>query len=282
VGHFNESAMENTMNPYVYVHSEEQATNDGEKETSPGWFELDMSGIGLRTISIDLKLYSHITGLYLSNNRLSFIPEEVFLEMKSLLILDLSSNLLQRVPLALTQLNSLEKLFLNDNRITELPVEMGRLFRLKDLKVVGNPLLAPPQGVIQGGLEVLIAYLRDRMPMGPPPPERRFIQYIDPVQNQISDKEKFKVLSYNILAESYASADMYFYCPSWALDWNYRKQGILKEILAYDSDIICLQEVEAHQYSEYFEPELAKNGYAGVFTPKSRARTMEDWSTVDG
>lgn len=42
----------------------------------------------------------------------------------------------------------------------ELPVEMGRLFRLKELNVEGNPLLAPPQGVIQGGLEVLIAYLR--------------------------------------------------------------------------------------------------------------------------
>lgn len=64
------------------------------------------------------------------------------------------------------------------------------------------------------------------MPMGPPPPERRFIQYIDPVQHQINDKDKFKVLSYNILAESYASSELYFYCPSWALDWNYRKQVI--------------------------------------------------------
>jgi len=117
--------------------------------------------------------------------------------------------------------------------------------------------------------------------MGPPPPERRWICYLDN-HASIPDRDRFKVLSYNILAESYAAPDRYPYCPSWALDWNYRKQGIIKEILAHNCEVVCLQEVEAHQFTDFFQPELAKAGYAGIFTPKSRAKTMEDWSAVDG
>jgi hypothetical protein len=34
---------------------------------------------------------------------------------------------------------------------------------------------------------------------------------------------------------------MYGYCPAWALDWEYRKQQILKEVLAANCDIVLLQ-----------------------------------------
>jgi len=36
------------------------------------------------------------------------------------------------------------------------------------------------------------------------------------------------------------------------------------------------QEVETEQFYSYFLPELKKNGYAGVFSAKSRARTMSE------
>ena len=47
----------------------------------------------------------------------------------------------------------------------------------------------------------------------------------------------------------------------------------------------CLwQEVETEQFYSYFLPELKKNGYAGVFSAKSRARTMSEQERkhVDG
>lgn len=53
----------------------------------------------------------------------------------------------------------------------------------------------------------------------------------------------FTVLSYNILSDAYASSELYSYCPSWALSWNYRRQNLLKEIVNYKADIVCLQEV---------------------------------------
>lgn len=53
----------------------------------------------------------------------------------------------------------------------------------------------------------------------------------------------FTVLSYNILADTYATSDTYSYCPTWALSWPYRRQNLLREIIGYHADIICLQEV---------------------------------------
>jgi hypothetical protein len=53
----------------------------------------------------------------------------------------------------------------------------------------------------------------------------------------------FTVLSYNVLADLYATSDMYSYCPPWALSWAYRRQNLLREIVNYRADILCLQEV---------------------------------------
>jgi CCR4-NOT transcription complex subunit 6 len=34
---------------------------------------------------------------------------------------------------------------------------------------------------------------------------------------------------------------LYGYCPQWALNWEYRKKGILDEIKHFSADIIALQ-----------------------------------------
>jgi len=50
------------------------------------------------------------------------------------------------------------------------------------------------------------------------------------------------------------------------------------------ADIITLQEVETDQFYNFFLPELKKEGYEGIFSPKSRAKTMSeaDRKHVDG
>lgn len=58
----------------------------------------------------------------------------------------------------------------------------------------------------------------------------------------------FSVLSYNVLADLYARRSKYRYCPPWALVWEYRRQKLLDEIIKYDADIICLQEVCIYIY----------------------------------
>lgn len=38
----------------------------------------------------------------------------------------------------------------------------------------------------------------------------------------------------------------------------------------------CFQEVETDQFYNFFLPELKRDGYDGIFSPKSRARTMTE------
>lgn len=111
--------------------------------------------------------------------RLTVFPE-VIAELKLLTVLDLSFNLLSSLPPAIGSLLSLERLNLRNNSIATLPVEMGRLFRLRELLLENNPLSSPPPQAAQAGTEAVLAWLRERMPGGPPPPERHFISYIDP------------------------------------------------------------------------------------------------------
>ncbi|KAK9129048.1 hypothetical protein Syun_017845 [Stephania yunnanensis] len=92
--------------------------------------------------------------------------------------------------------------------------------------------------------------LTSRVIPPPTPTPRRLIPVSVDVMGQHLDSDTrianfgtFTVLSYNILAEVYASSELYGYCPSWALSWTYRRQNLLREIVGYKADIICLQEV---------------------------------------
>lgn len=84
----------------------------------------------------------------------------------------------------------------------------------------------------------------------------------------------FRVVSYNILAEVYAETvtakqELFPYCPPFALNIDYRKQLYIREILGYNADIICLQEVDARIFKNDLCPVLEEIGYQGVLTRKS-------------
>ncbi|KAK6246054.1 hypothetical protein SCA6_009144 [Theobroma cacao] len=87
-------------------------------------------------------------------------------------------------------------------------------------------------------------------------------------KSQTSDGLTFSVLSYNILADMYTGMGKYSYCPSWAVVWEYRKQNLLQEIIGYDADIICLQEVQSDHFEGYLQPELMKCGYSVMYKRK--------------
>ncbi|KAL0316893.1 UNVERIFIED_CONTAM: Carbon catabolite repressor protein 42 [Sesamum radiatum] len=70
------------------------------------------------------------------------------------------------------------------------------------------------------------------------------------LDGRISSAGTFTVLSYNILSDTYATNELYSYCPSWALSWTYRRQNLLREIVGYRADIVCLQEVEFNKAAQ--------------------------------
>jgi CCR4-NOT transcription complex subunit 6 len=90
------------------------------------------------------------------------------------------------------------------------------------------------------------------------------------------------VFSYNILCQKYVSSQ-YAYAPSWALTWEYRKELLIPEILGWNADIVCLQEVGMGVYENFLRDEFKKLGdYDSL--PKTRAKTMgeKERLLVDG
>ncbi|XP_022247660.1 CCR4-NOT transcription complex subunit 6-like isoform X2 [Limulus polyphemus] len=247
------------------------------------WPELEITG-PIRNLSPALWRMSHLTSLYLNDNNLSHIPPDIA-RLTCLTHLDLSCNKLHTVPAELGDLILLRELLLNNNFLRVLPFEMGKLFQIKKLGLKGNPLshelytrYSKPRGT-----QELLAFLLDNLPVTSPyPPQRPWISLEHP--NRQSPSCVFSVMCYNILCPKYATRQMYGYCPTWALSWEYRRKCIMEEIKHYSADIISLQEVETDQFYNFFLPELRNEGYDGIFSPKSRAKIVleSERKHVDG
>ena len=80
-------------------------------------------------------------------------------------------------------------------------------------------------------------------------------------------------MTYNLLADLYADSDfsrtvLHPQCPAYALDISYRKSLFIKEILGYNADIICLEEVDNKIFDGDLNPVLSQEGFQGVFDRK--------------
>ncbi|KAJ3510217.1 hypothetical protein NLJ89_g4809 [Agrocybe chaxingu] len=254
------------------------------------WTSLDMGGLNIKNLPSSSGLFSFtfLINLYLNHNALTSVPPEIS-KLRHLELLDLSGNNLSTVPPELGMLTQLKEFYLFDNNLSTIPPQFGTLHQLQTLGVEGNPLDPHLKSIIQkDGTPALISYLRDNCPVENEPPERVWKYLISPQEQEMlaqdPNVETFSVLCYNILCEKYATEKLYGYTPSWALAWSYRKGRIMEELLKYDADFLCLQEVDIAQFEDYFAVSLAKKGYEGVFWPKSRYKTMNetDRRLVDG
>ncbi|XP_009475462.1 PREDICTED: CCR4-NOT transcription complex subunit 6-like isoform X1 [Nipponia nippon] len=273
---------------YTIMSAEEVA--NGKKSH---WAELEISG-RVRSLSTSLWSLTHLTALHLNDNNLTRIPPDIA-KLHNLVYLDLSSNKLRSLPAELGNMVSLRELLLNNNLLRVLPYELGRLFQLQTLGLKGNPLSQDILSLYQDpdGTRKLLNYMLDNLAGDSP---TNLIDRIHPEQlpprpwitlkerDQILPSASFTVMCYNVLCDKYATRQLYGYCPSWALNWEYRKKGIMEEIVNWDADIISLQEVETEQYFTLFLPALKERGYDGFFSPKSRAKIMSEQEKkhVDG
>ncbi|KAL0993854.1 hypothetical protein UPYG_G00114750 [Umbra pygmaea] len=265
------------------IMSTEEAAN-GKKSY---WAELEISG-KVRSLSTSLWTLTHLTALHIGDNFLSRIPPDIA-KLQNLVYLDLSSNKIRSLPAELGNMVSLRELLLSNNQLRVLPFELGKLFQLQTLGLKGNPLSQEILNLYQehDGTRKLLNYLLDKLAgtkrvNSDQPPPRSWIVLAEPDQTRTA--VMFSVMCYNVLCDKYATRQLYGYCPSWALNWEYRKKSIMQEIMNCNADIISLQEVETEQYYNFFLPELKGQGYEGFFSAKSRARTMSecDRKHVDG
>ncbi|CAH1249725.1 PDE12 [Branchiostoma lanceolatum] len=90
-----------------------------------------------------------------------------------------------------------------------------------------------------------------------------------------TEKGCFRVVSYNILADVYAKTELsltvlYPYCPPYALELDYRRQLLLKELVGYNADLLVLQETGKSLYNDALVPALDLSGMEGVFMGKGQ------------
>lgn len=268
---------------------------------------LDMSDSGIKTLTPCICRFTFLTELRLGNNYLTRLPPGIG-QLKALAFLDLSNNQIADLPPEVGWLSNLKELLLFNNHLQDLPGELGYLYQLENFGIEGNPINEGLMQVIhsQGPLG-LIPFLRDHVIcilkepfsancLAIDPPADRIWQNLETYSQGPSKGIKvlelpfscvgnLSVVCYNVLCDKYATPQMFGYVPSWYLSWDYRKQLILHEILSFDADIVCLQEVESSQFDQYFKPQLRmRGGYDGIFSPKSRAKTMAEWDRafVDG
>lgn len=63
-------------------------------------------------------------------------------------------------------------------------------------------------------------------------------------KEQKQERNKFSVLTFNVLAEFLARSEWFPYCKRHHLKWSYRSEKIKEIIRESNADIICLQEVQ--------------------------------------
>ncbi|KAK5645863.1 hypothetical protein RI129_004327 [Pyrocoelia pectoralis] len=85
--------------------------------------------------------------------------------------------------------------------------------------------------------------------------------------------KEFRVVTYNILADLYTDSDysrntLFPYCPAYALSMDYRKQLIIKELIGYNADVICLQELDKKIFINHIEPVFSTLDYSCAFQLK--------------
>lgn len=110
---------------------------------------------------------SHLTNLRHLDARLNHLrslPNDLE-NLINLEILNISQNFryLDALPYSIGILLSLVELDVSYNKISVLPESMGCLKRLRKLNVEGNPLVSPPQEVVELGLHVIKEYLSQKM-----------------------------------------------------------------------------------------------------------------------
>jgi len=86
----------------------------------------------------------------------------------------------------------------------------------------------------------------------------------------------FSVMTYNILSHKLADRHTYLYssCNSNYVNWKYRRDNLALEILTYNADVVCLQEVDCTEYQNFFKGIMEKSGYTGFY--KQRTGIEED------
>lgn len=110
---------------------------------------------------------SNLKFLYLEGNMISFLLEDFFPCLASLEWLDLRNNKLCEIPRNIGEHKKLKTVLLGRNQLKFLPAELGFVKTLTGLNLSDNPLEEPPQTVLMKGISAVQVYLLAKLGIYP-------------------------------------------------------------------------------------------------------------------
>lgn len=81
----------------------------------------------------------------------------------------------------------------------------------------------------------------------------------------------FRLTSYNILADAYASKRLFPAIEPAVLSWRRRAPAIVERVAQLEPDVVCLQEVQASHWPE-LQSVFEQRGWHGTFAQKRQSR----------
>ncbi|XP_008797989.1 carbon catabolite repressor protein 4 homolog 4 isoform X2 [Phoenix dactylifera] len=78
---------------------------------------------------------------------------------------------------------------------------------------------------------------------------------------------KFRLVSYNILAQVYVKSSYFPHTPSSCLKWKARSQAILMELKNLSADFLCIQELD--EYNSFYKSNMENLGYSSIYIQRT-------------
>jgi Leucine-rich repeat (LRR) protein len=262
---------------------------------------LAMERMNLAFVPGSILKVSTLHTLSLSKNQLEVFPEEFFFIMTNLTSLNLSNNLISKVPKKISCLKHLRYLCLSDNEIAHLPLEIPLLMHLEcldvernrikhlplaylgltsltDFKINGNAWVSPPMEVMARGLHAVGRFLATLLHVG------GISDDVDPWANDGGMIKTFgKAKPQTVKGKSYESDDSdgahaakmtddgatlnIDFAPTGGDDVFWLDE-IGSEIIVFDNDSVAPSDANDHNGPESSQPSRAVADSACIF-PRS-------------
>ncbi|KAM7277345.1 hypothetical protein ACFE04_019211 [Oxalis oulophora] len=81
------------------------------------------------------------------------------------------------------------------------------------------------------------------------------------------DGIRFRLVSYNMLAQAYVKSSLFPHSPSPCLRWKARSHALLTVIKNLGADFLCLQELD--EYDEFYKDKIESDGYSSLYIQRS-------------
>lgn len=223
-------------------------------------------------------------GMDMSFQGLSVIGRNIII-LSNIRQLVLNNNEITEIPIEITKLKCLEKLDLGYNRIEKIPAEIGQLVNLQELLLNDNMITEIPMEM--GTLYKLETFNIQNNPLMHPYGTMakdksllRFCRENNTNYPQPNDRVWVDtVLRPDTSQETFSFgsyntlcsfyASTLTYAPSWVVNVECRKDILMQMFTSYNLDILGLQEVDIGLFNTFYKETLANRlDYEGILLPK--------------